>query len=196
MAPAAIDHVVHECLEKNPEARWQNAADLGRQLRWIASSSSAAMPVPAIRSATPLGRARVMGKRPSRCCLVSLIWFRVQSPHFAGSNLAVVLPPPPELAFDFTGDFSGPPAITPDGTAIAFCARNQKQRTPSGCSRLATWRQEKSKGPRGPLFLSGRPTEVRRVLCRRAPQEGANCRRTGDGFSGCGKLTRWNLEPG
>src|SRR5713226_61600 len=36
MAPAALDHVVHECLAKDPESRWQNAADVARELRWIA----------------------------------------------------------------------------------------------------------------------------------------------------------------
>jgi serine/threonine protein kinase len=34
-APPALDHVVQECLAKNPEARWQNAGDVARELRWI-----------------------------------------------------------------------------------------------------------------------------------------------------------------
>src|SRR5229473_803438 len=40
MAPAALDHVVRECLAKDPESRWQNAADIARELRWIASGGS------------------------------------------------------------------------------------------------------------------------------------------------------------
>src|SRR5260221_9258567 len=42
MAPAAIDHVVHEWLAKDPESRWQSVADVGRELRWIAASGSGA----------------------------------------------------------------------------------------------------------------------------------------------------------
>src|SRR3979490_434035 len=38
LAPAALDQVVHECLAKDPDSRWQNAADVARELRWIASS--------------------------------------------------------------------------------------------------------------------------------------------------------------
>ena len=30
MAPAAVDHVVQECIAKDPEARWQSAADVAR----------------------------------------------------------------------------------------------------------------------------------------------------------------------
>jgi serine/threonine protein kinase/Tol biopolymer transport system component len=36
LAPRALDHTVKRCLEKNPEARWQSATDVGFELRWIA----------------------------------------------------------------------------------------------------------------------------------------------------------------
>ena len=32
-APAGLDHVVHGCLAKDPEERWQSAADVARELR-------------------------------------------------------------------------------------------------------------------------------------------------------------------
>ena len=35
LTPAALDHVVRECLVKDPELRWQSAADIARELRWI-----------------------------------------------------------------------------------------------------------------------------------------------------------------
>src|SRR5437899_10034829 len=47
LAPVALDRVVKKCLEKEPDDRWQSAADLASELRWIAeghSSSSAAQP--------------------------------------------------------------------------------------------------------------------------------------------------------
>ena len=40
MSPAALDRVVRKCLAKDPEDRWQNAADLGSELRWIGESGS------------------------------------------------------------------------------------------------------------------------------------------------------------
>ena len=40
LAPAALDHVVVKCLEKDPDERWQSAHDLHDELAWIASSRS------------------------------------------------------------------------------------------------------------------------------------------------------------
>jgi Tol biopolymer transport system component/tRNA A-37 threonylcarbamoyl transferase component Bud32 len=34
-APAALDRVIGRCLAKSPEARWQSAADLASELRWL-----------------------------------------------------------------------------------------------------------------------------------------------------------------
>ena len=52
MSPPALDRVVKKCLAKDPEDRWQNAADLGSELKWIGESGSqagAAAPVVARR---------------------------------------------------------------------------------------------------------------------------------------------------
>jgi serine/threonine protein kinase/Tol biopolymer transport system component len=123
MAPGALDHLIHECLAKDPELRWQNAADLGRELRWIGSGDSEAA------AATPkssAGREHLLWGALVALLLAALVWsnLREREPLRA---LWSYLTPPAEVGFDFTGDFSGPPVITADGTAIAFCARNQKE---------------------------------------------------------------------
>src|SRR5215831_3220968 len=41
MSPAALDRVVRTCLAKDPEERWQSAADIKRELKWIAEGSAA-----------------------------------------------------------------------------------------------------------------------------------------------------------
>jgi eukaryotic-like serine/threonine-protein kinase len=40
MSPPALDRVAKKCLAKDPEDRWQNAADLGSELEWIRESGS------------------------------------------------------------------------------------------------------------------------------------------------------------
>ena len=35
LTPAALDHVVTTCLAKDPDERWQSAADIARELKWI-----------------------------------------------------------------------------------------------------------------------------------------------------------------
>src|SRR5207248_351219 len=49
MTPPALDRVVKKCLAKDPEDRWQNAADLGSELKWIAEAGSqAGVPAPVV----------------------------------------------------------------------------------------------------------------------------------------------------
>jgi serine/threonine protein kinase len=42
MSPPALDRIVRKCIAKDPEDRWQNAADLGGELKWIGESGSQA----------------------------------------------------------------------------------------------------------------------------------------------------------
>jgi serine/threonine-protein kinase len=41
LAPPALDRVVRTCLAKDPDERWQSAADLRRELSWIAGAGGA-----------------------------------------------------------------------------------------------------------------------------------------------------------
>src|SRR5256885_3809711 len=126
MIPPALDHVVQGCLAKDPESRWQNAADIARELRWIGTSGSGISPTPVLASRKdrrePIAWASLV-----LLLLAAILWslLREREPV---RTLRSFLPPPAQMSFDFTGDFSGPPVINSDGTAIAFCARTQKDR--------------------------------------------------------------------
>jgi serine/threonine protein kinase/Tol biopolymer transport system component len=52
LAPPALDHVIRRCLEKNPDDRWQSAADVRAELKWT-ETSSAAMKAIKARSRRP-----------------------------------------------------------------------------------------------------------------------------------------------
>jgi len=54
-APAGLDRIVRKCLEKEPERRWQSAADLRDELEWIAKAGP-----------TPSTGARAAGWRRQR----------------------------------------------------------------------------------------------------------------------------------
>ena len=41
LAPSTLDHVVRTCLAKEPDERWQTAADLKRELTWVADQQRA-----------------------------------------------------------------------------------------------------------------------------------------------------------
>ena len=55
ISPPVLDHVVKRCLAKNPEDRWQSAADLRQELKWI-SEMTVASPAPAVK--------RLLGSAP------------------------------------------------------------------------------------------------------------------------------------
>ena len=150
MAPAALDHVVSDCLAKDPEARWQSAADVARQLRWVASSGSSAGAAPVTSRRKGLAE-RWLWAAAVVVLAVLAAWFgfREQEPT---RTLRSVLVPPPGLTFDFTGDFSGPPVITADGTMIAYCARNQKERNSIWVQTLSELTPRKLEGTEGASF--------------------------------------------
>ncbi len=150
MAPAALDHVIGDCLAKDPESRWQNAADVARQLRWVASSSSSVSAAPPIRLRRRL-RERLLWGALAAALLAVLVWSNLRERDPA-QTLRSYLPPPAEVGFDFTGDFSGPPAIAPDGTAVAFCARNQKERDSIWVQSLNDLTAKKLEGTDGGTF--------------------------------------------
>ena len=125
MAPAALDHVISECLAKDPESRWQSAADIAREMRWIASgASSVSVPPPLRLRRRWLERSLWAGF--AVLLLAALLWsfLRETAP---ARTMRSYLPAPREMTYDFLGDFSGPPAITLDGSAIAFCAISPKE---------------------------------------------------------------------
>src|SRR5947209_14590988 len=42
MTPPALEHAIRRCVDKEPEKRWQSAADLAGELQWIAEGGSEA----------------------------------------------------------------------------------------------------------------------------------------------------------
>jgi eukaryotic-like serine/threonine-protein kinase len=151
MAPAAIDHVVQDCLAKEPDARWQNAADVARELSWIASGGSGVSAAPPlVHSRRRLGE-RLMWAALAAVLLAALIWSSLRGREPA-RTVRSFLPPPAQMSFDFTGDFSGPPVITSDGSAIAFCARTQKERDSIWVQSLTDLAPKKLDGTEGASF--------------------------------------------
>jgi len=150
MVPAGVDHVVQGCLTKDPQTRWQSAADISRELRWIASGASGvskALPEP------PRSRwSQYLPWAVAAAVLVAaVLWSALRAPAPV-RTMRSFLPPPAEMGFDFTGDFSGPPAINADGTAVAFCARNQKERDSLWVQSLGDLSAKKLDGTEGASF--------------------------------------------
>jgi len=147
LAPAALQNVVQGALMKEPDSRWQSAADIARQLRWISSSpSSAGGAVPMHRPFR--WRERAVWASVIAILLGAVLWFALLArPHPRLVRAALLAPA--DAVFDFVGDFSGPPVLSPDGTRVAFAAHAPKERNAIWVRKLQASSAEKLAGTDG-----------------------------------------------
>ncbi len=123
--PAAFEHVVTTCLQKNPEERYQTAHDIKLELQWIAkerpaAAAAAAEPAPA---RSPLGWAAAVALA---LLLGSVAGFLLHRSNSSATSIRTVIDPPLGAAFRLTDDAGGPPVLSPDGSTLAFTAIDQQ----------------------------------------------------------------------
>jgi eukaryotic-like serine/threonine-protein kinase len=131
VTPTALDRVVQSCLAKDPDERWQNAADLTRELKWITEAGSQAA------SSVSPGK-KVVGFRNrtlTYVCLAGAILLLAfgatlvfrrgtgEAPSAASvMRTSIVLPTGQRLTSE-AADY--PLAVSPDGTRIAYVAEEE-----------------------------------------------------------------------
>jgi len=124
-SPPALDHAVKTCLEKNPEERFQTAHDVKVQLKWIAAGGPQAGITPSPPSNSRLAWL-VAGAALLALILVAAYFTLATNP---SPVVRSYIESPPGTSFVTLSPTSGPPAISPDGTRLAFTARDDKGNT-------------------------------------------------------------------
>jgi Tol biopolymer transport system component len=115
--PPSLDRVVGTCLSKDPEDRWQSAADIKRELKWIGdgSASGAAAPV----ATRPRNRERLSWGLTAVALLLAVAAvgrYERRTTGLAGPlRFSIVLPEKSALRAV---------AISPDGARLVFVARD------------------------------------------------------------------------
>jgi Tol biopolymer transport system component len=112
LTPYGFEHVVKTCLAKDPDARWQGAADLARELRWIADSDRHT-PGP-----TPVGHSRGKWAWIAATAIASLL-----AGVFALAYFTRKTPDAAAVRFSFAPPFKANAldvAVSHDGRRIAF----------------------------------------------------------------------------
>jgi len=124
-SPAALDHLVKTCLEKNPDERFQTAQDVKLQLKWIAEGG--AKPIAPPTTSAPW-RAQlgwvVAGVLLLGALVLGSAYLKVASRTAPVVKSAIL--PPAGTSFVTTLPASGPAVISRDGTRLAFIARDDK----------------------------------------------------------------------
>jgi eukaryotic-like serine/threonine-protein kinase len=110
--PAALDSTIARCLAKDPEERWQSAADLKHHLDWLGSGTDTP------RSAIRGRRTRIWIAAAIVPAVALALWpWRQRAVVPATPTTAVfAFDPPPATTFELT------PALSRDGRRVAFTA--------------------------------------------------------------------------
>ncbi len=127
LTPPAVDRVVKTCLAKDPEHRWQSAADVGLELAWIgrggAEGTTTASHPPARRLWVGLAAAGFLA-----AAVLALLFVLRQPPASApAAPIRFVIHPPPSTRFVWIRQ-QNLFAVSPDGRSIAFVARGNDGR--------------------------------------------------------------------
>ncbi len=124
MTPPALDRLVQAMLSKDPRDRVQSAHDVKLQLAWIAEGGSGAG-LPKVTSKSRRDRERLAWSVATALMLVSAVLLGRQftMKHTPIAQVTrTIISAPPGTRLQITGDDSGPPAISPDGTTVVFTA--------------------------------------------------------------------------
>ena len=123
MVPPMLDQAISQCLEKDPDNRWQTAGDLKRALMWVANGGSqVGIPAPVVRRKKTRERVQwgvIAALFLATVALGGLFWksTRVEIP-VVRTNVAL------EGEAILSNLAGGTVAISPDGTKIAYTARD------------------------------------------------------------------------
>jgi Tol biopolymer transport system component len=122
VAPPALDRVIHQCLAKDPDNRWESARDIAGEFRWIAeggSQAGIAIPVAARRrSREGLAWlvAAALGVAAIGASAVAVRHLRETQPQQQAARFRLDLPEGVELSA------YAPPLLSPDGSKILVVA--------------------------------------------------------------------------
>jgi Tol biopolymer transport system component/predicted Ser/Thr protein kinase len=138
MSPPALEHVVNTCLAKEPDERWQSAADVGRELRWIAEGGSrAGVPAPLASHRKKRERSIWIAAAVVAALVAAYAGWQGGARARSGSplHLSITLPAGTALVEDSTQTI----ALSPDGTTLVYSAYGEDKKVQLYLRRLNTF---------------------------------------------------------
>jgi eukaryotic-like serine/threonine-protein kinase len=126
MAPAALSRLVNTCLEKDPDERFQTIHDVKLRLIEIAEAPADSATKASSRRASTLSRAMWFGTAVVAILSAIGVTYFTTSLQTPKQVVRSMILPPDKTAFVTTTPDSGVPVLSPDGTRLAFIARDEK----------------------------------------------------------------------
>jgi serine/threonine protein kinase len=120
----ALEHIIATCLSKNPDERFQSAADVRLELQWAAEAPLATTP-PATAKRSHFGVATWIATAVALLAIAAAFYFGSIALQ-PKPVLHAALLPPDKVAFRTS---LGVPVLSPDGTKLAFIGVDDKGAT-------------------------------------------------------------------
>jgi len=118
--PPGLQTIVFRCLEKRPEDRYDTAHDLAIALRGISAEQAAVRSGESPRPARPRRGTRLVALGIGSVAALASLLLVVKLPRTSGAGPAEVLRPNPPRQITSTPGWDADPALSPDGTLIAY----------------------------------------------------------------------------
>jgi eukaryotic-like serine/threonine-protein kinase len=120
--PAAFEHVITTCFSKNPEERYLAAHDIKLELQFIAAERVSS-PARVIASSGSKRERLMWGASLLLAVLVGIGAGNLfRRPAQSTQSIRTVINAPVNTTLSLSGDFAGPPVLSPDGSMMAFTA--------------------------------------------------------------------------
>jgi serine/threonine protein kinase len=123
--PSDLDRLIHSCLVKNPDDRWQSAHDLRLELGWIADKLRRPDATSPVRR-SPRGWMAVAVI--SAAVAAVLLGRELRRVPVERPAIRSMLPPPENSQYISVGTHAGPAVLAPDGRRVAFLATSHDAR--------------------------------------------------------------------
>jgi Tol biopolymer transport system component len=139
-AMPSLDHIVQRCLAKDADERWQTAADVMRELKWLTATSTQ---TPAARqeqpgTTPPIATMRTR-ERVAWACVAALLLVGAATAYVARmttapepSRIVFSVNQPAGTALSFNNSATAHPTVSPDSRQLAFVVSG-----PTGVNQLA-----------------------------------------------------------
>lgn len=151
MTPPILDRIVRKCLEKDPDERWQSAADLASELKWVGEG--------AIQSEVPIAKARknilpwVIAALLAAVGAFAISYFKSSfhanskiDPQVIHGELNV------EMESPVVPGWGARMSISPDGKMLAYIGSSSNQRSDLYIRRLDQSSSQKLEGTDGAQY--------------------------------------------
>ncbi len=166
MSPPALAQVIKTCLAKDPEERFQTVHDLKLQLKWIAETSASQLAAPAqVRARRVVQKrtlliAAVVGWVLAAAALAFFLSSRTQLEEARRPMTAAWLPPKDT---EFASVAVGAPALSPDGSKLAFLVNlvsqsNERLTSTAAASESKLWVRDVNTGAMHQVEEAERPS--------------------------------------